>query len=643
MSSHRPPAMLMDFSNMFSRNAEADLPATPTAAGAAGPAGRGSGGSSGNDDDTPTPPPRRLGRAPVPSPLQGSADSDYVASPRRDADAAELAGLAAFVNQNLQALGYAARPLDFRAGGGGGSGDQQKILQILQRLLQQRKADQRSHGDARARSRKLEASNTRLASERAKLQTKVRCLEQDVASCQLTVKQMEKRAKRDRKSFEQCKSELEKRNTVLSQRDTSYQAKLRKQEVDYDRLKQRLSNVVAKGGSTSGSAASRATRGSRLGRKAQAWAAPADDQARLRVLGASAAAAQQQSLEATVIRDLEEQQHDLRAENDELRGDLAELHETLRDLTCRFERSERLLRAAGKRRLASGASSSLSSPVPAQLNMLSEDNLQISLPLEWIRHSVVGSMKLQAEALRNRIDVLDAAIRAQHEGGQPEAQAESTLTGELHRALDEARAIIVEQDSLIQRSMSQRRKARRLFSEQRKRHPGGGGGGDRRLSIGSNIDVSFGGRLSIGSDVGSGDVCGTGTPRLSFGGAALTALDVETLNVEMEELATEKEWLAQERQSLEASRKKFEAERDTFTRKMLKLGGLGAENIAPKRVDAADHDECPKGLPGLRLSTTGISEDGHGADEASPVFMPVAATPGTTALLNRLGISSGRF
>ena len=76
--------------------------------------------------------------------------------------------------------------------------------------------------------------------ERLQLKLQVKGLEKDVKTALFQIDEQTKKFKKEKKILEDVKIQLEKRCVRLQTRDTSYQAKIRKKEVEYEKLKERL-------------------------------------------------------------------------------------------------------------------------------------------------------------------------------------------------------------------------------------------------------------------------------------------------------------------------------------------------------------------------------------------------------------------
>ena len=117
-----------------------------------------------------------------------------------------------------------------------------KILKTIQKLTSQRRRDIALIESTSNRLKACEADRKRLSSDKKQLKLQVKGLEKDVKTALFQIDEQTKKFKKEKKILEDVKIQLEKRCVRLQTRDTSYQAKIRKKEVEYEKLKERLQN-----------------------------------------------------------------------------------------------------------------------------------------------------------------------------------------------------------------------------------------------------------------------------------------------------------------------------------------------------------------------------------------------------------------
>ena len=152
------------------------------------------------------------------------------------------------VNNALVSLGYETLPaFDSPSSGTHMSTPQKtknttKVLRTIQKLASQRRRDMALIESTSNRLKACEADRRRLSSDKKQLLLQVKGLESDLKNALFQIEAKEKKYKKHKKQLEDVKVQLEKRCARLQTRDMSYQAKIRKKEVEYEKLKERLQN-----------------------------------------------------------------------------------------------------------------------------------------------------------------------------------------------------------------------------------------------------------------------------------------------------------------------------------------------------------------------------------------------------------------
>ena len=438
----------------------------------------------------------------------------------------ELGDRAHHLNQNLETLGFkAALPLTVFAhaqGGNASTQDLRSIMDVIQTLLAQRRRDMNQLDSLRINQRKLDSNFRRLAVEKNNLAAKCGVIQREVEESRLHLQRMKQKQKQQRRLYEEAKSSQERCISTLEKREASYVAKLRKQEVDYNKLRARLRKLSnadkteciaskSKIQMTLGQTLKRATGNGRLRRM------------RKENMGRNCTPAP--SVSDISALHLEEKLKLLHSENNEFREICNDLQECVFDCSRRVEQVERVLLCSQRAgRSGSGClEDTLSSNAAA-------------LPLEWIRLSTVGNIKTKVLELNDRIASLDVQRQV---GQQSSPLAEHNKDG---GALAEARDIISEQSLLIRYYLLQRRRARKLLSERRGHIALRRSLGRRSCSNSSSGECEH----MIGSQ--------NGLLNLATTSGTINLISVEILSMEQEMLEQEKKWLKQERKSLKKSR-----------------------------------------------------------------------------------------
>lgn len=140
------------------------------------------------------------------------------------------------VNNNLVGLGYPTMPLL----DGLSAEDSAHIVRLIQKLTSQRRRDMTLIEQTSSKLKALSSDRKRLANDKQQLKGQVAANKTEISGLAYQLETLQKKMKREKKMYDEHKRELEKKCVRLETRDTSYQAKIRKQEVAYDRLKARL-------------------------------------------------------------------------------------------------------------------------------------------------------------------------------------------------------------------------------------------------------------------------------------------------------------------------------------------------------------------------------------------------------------------
>lgn len=153
------------------------------------------------------------------------------------------------VNNALSSLGYEALPVPFECTttatteqDNSNTNSTLKILKTIQKLTSQRRRDISLIESTSNRLKSCNANRKRLSSDKSRLLLQVQGLESDLKNVLIQMEAKDEKYRKEKKMLIDIKNQLEKRCARLQTRDTSYQAKLRKKEVEYEKLKERLQN-----------------------------------------------------------------------------------------------------------------------------------------------------------------------------------------------------------------------------------------------------------------------------------------------------------------------------------------------------------------------------------------------------------------
>ena len=237
-------ASLMDFTSMF-KDGEPELPAEDSTVSSSSLSGMPSIATSASS----SPPSSVFGSDKGISPVLAAGvsvlgDSSSISTSPLVADELQL------VNNGLVALGMGPLP----ALEGLSAESSSKIFHVIRKLTSQRRRDILLIESSASRVKKLQSERKRLSGDKKQLQARVKGLESDLSGLNYQIEHDSKVWKREKRVYEEGKKELENRCIRLQTRDTSYQAKMRKKEVEYERLRNRLC-----GGGTGSSSSSRSS------------------------------------------------------------------------------------------------------------------------------------------------------------------------------------------------------------------------------------------------------------------------------------------------------------------------------------------------------------------------------------------------
>ncbi|KAL4102359.1 hypothetical protein PRIC1_006104 [Phytophthora ramorum] len=402
-------------------------------------------------------------------------------------------------------------------------------------------------------------------------------LKQNSAQKENVFKAKEKASITERKTLQVEKKALEVNCARLQGVETAYKAQLRRKDVDYARLKKSLQDAVARSAKEKrGMAIAKTLNGVR-------------ERKQVSTTGQSKEA----KLTKQIMENLEQKKAELLFDNEALARRYDKLQHQLESLTSQYKKAVQLFLAqknleGDAEELEKLASAPIDDFTPTPFNMATKEGIP-----QYISQSM--------EVLNDKLKQLEHVIR--NELPSAEARSDKEVIKRLRQKLDDAHAIIKEQDQLLQASLSS------AAIDVQVNH------GKSNRSIASKTTR----RASPVPDNNSPD-----------------ADAQEYLNHEKGQLAVLRENLEKERRLLQEQAVKLDKDRLEFEiAKQGQLFGSPQEPASsfPRKRPLPDSPDCSTPKQQRRAKRWDLD----GPD--SPFDIPVSATPGTAALLKKIGIN----
>ncbi|KAE9313098.1 hypothetical protein PF008_g19824 [Phytophthora fragariae] len=416
------------------------------------------------------------------------------------------------------------------------------------------------------------------------LTTDLETLKQNSAQKENVFKAKEKALLGERKTLQIEKKALEVNCARLQGVETAYKAQLRRKDVDYARLKKSLQDAVAR--------AAKEKRGMAI---AKTLNGP-----RERKQVSMTNQSKESKLTKQIMDNLERKKAELLFDNDALAKSYDVLQHQLESLTSQYRKAVQLFLAqknleGDAEELEKLASAPIDNFTPTPFNMATKEGIP-----QYISVSMA--------ALGEKLKQLEHVIR--NELPSAEARSDKEVIKRLRQKLDDAHAIINEQDQLLQASLSS-----------------------------PPLDVRAGGgsqKIAVKRDRLKERAARAAETRSSPDANAEEAVEQEksALTVLRENLEKERKLLQEQAVKLDKDRLEFEiAKRD-------QMFGLSKDTVASSRqrpspsvLDSATGSGCSTPKRQRRAKRLDLI----GPD--SPFDIPVSATPGTAALLKKIGIN----
>ncbi|ETP30918.1 hypothetical protein F442_20173 [Phytophthora nicotianae P10297] len=260
------------------------------------------------------------------------------------------------------------------------------------------------------------------------LMTDIETLKQNFAQKENVFKAKEKNLMAERKTLQMDKKALEVNCARLQGVETAYKAQLRRKDVDYARLKKSLQDAVTR--------AAKEKRGMAIAKTLNG--------VRERKQAAMANQSKESKLTKQIMDNLERKKAELLLDNEALAKSYDTLQHHLESLTSQYKKAVQLFLAqknleGDAEELEKLASAPIDDFTPTPFNMATK---------EGIPQFISTSM----EALDEKLKQLEHVIR--NELPSAEARSDKEVIKRLRQKLDDAHAIIKEQDQLLQASLS---------------------------------------------------------------------------------------------------------------------------------------------------------------------------------------------
>ncbi|KAG4050312.1 hypothetical protein PC123_g14440 [Phytophthora cactorum] len=383
------------------------------------------------------------------------------------------------------------------------------------------------------------------------LTTDLETLKQNFAQKENVFKAKEKSLMAERKTLQMEKKSLEVNCARLQGVETAYKAQLRRKDVDYARLKKSLQDAVAR--------AAKEKRGMAIAKTLNG--------VRERKQASMTHQSKESKLTKQIMDNLERKKAELLFDNEALAKSYDTLQHHLESLTSQYKKAVQLFLAqknleGDAEELEKLAKAPIDDFTPTPFNMATK---------EGIPQYISASM----EALDEKLKQLEHVIR--NELPSAEARSDKEVIKRLRQKLDDAHAIINEQDQLLQASLSS------------------------------------------------------------------PAVDVRVADARSSPNAAAEEDVAQKKSELTVLRQNLEKERRLLQEQAVKLDKdrLDFEIAKRDQVFASSDDammsSSPVGCSTPKRQGRAKRFDVDGPD--SPFDIPVSATPGTAALLKKIGIN----
>ncbi|KAF4046918.1 Afadin- and alpha-actinin-binding domain-containing protein [Phytophthora infestans] len=393
------------------------------------------------------------------------------------------------------------------------------------------------------------------------LTTDLETLKQNFAQKENVLKAKEKSLLAERKTLQVEKKALEVNCARLQGVETAYKAQLRRKDVDYARLKKSLQDAVAR--------AAKEKRGMAIAKTLNGL--------RERKQASTTKQSKESKLTKQIMDNLERKKAELLLDNEALAKSYDALQHHLESLTSQYKKAVQLFLAqknleGDAEELEKLARAPIDDFTPTPFNMATKE----SIP-QYISASM--------EALDGKLKQLEHVIR--NELPSAEARSDREVIKRLRRKLDDAHAIIKEQDQLLQASLS-----------------------------------------SPAADV-----------RVKKKRDGLTKLVVDKVGARSSPNVAFEEEMAQEKSELAVLRQNLEKERRLLQEQAVKLDKDRLEFEIGKRDEMFfTPDDAMLSSSSTSCLTPKRQRRSKRFDLDSPIDMPVSATPGTAALLKKIGI-----
>ncbi|ETL26689.1 hypothetical protein L916_19678 [Phytophthora nicotianae] len=406
------------------------------------------------------------------------------------------------------------------------------------------------------------------------LMTDIETLKQNFAQKENVFKAKEKNLMAERKTLQMDKKALEVNCARLQGVETAYKAQLRRKDVDYARLKKSLQDAVTR--------AAKEKRGMAIAKTLNG--------VRERKQAAMANQSKESKLTKQIMDNLERKKAELLLDNEALAKSYDTLQHHLESLTSQYKKAVQLFLAqknleGDAEELEKLASAPIDDFTPTPFNMATK---------EGIPQFISTSM----EALDEKLKQLEHVIR--NELPSAEARSDKEVIKRLRQKLDDAHAIIKEQDQLLQASLSSPAIDVRV------------GNGKSHQSIAAERH----GLKKRATDIA--------------GARSSPSIAAE------EDVAQEKNELAVLRQNLEKERRLLQEQAVKLDKDRLEFE-IGKRDQMFTSSDDAMVSASLSGCTTPKRQRRAERLDLDGPD--SPFDIPVSATPGTAALLKKIGIN----
>ncbi|KAG6590852.1 uncharacterized protein IUM83_19104 [Phytophthora cinnamomi] len=414
------------------------------------------------------------------------------------------------------------------------------------------------------------------------LTTDLETLKQNCAQKENVFKAKEQALKTERKTLQVEKKTLEVNCARLQGVETAYKAQLRRKDVEYARLKKNLQDAVAR--------AAKEKRGMAI---AKTLNGP-----RERKQASTINQSKESKLTKQIMDNLERKKAELLFDNEALAKSYDVLQHQLESLTSQYKKAVHLFLAqknleGDAEELEKLASAPIDDFTPTPFNMATKEGIP-----QYISESMA--------ALEEKLKQLEHVIR--NELPSAEARSDKDVIKRLREKLDDAHAIINEQDQLLQASLSST-----VVDI-------GAGGGNQKIAAKRD-------RLKI-------PAARAGKTRSSPDANAEEDVEQEksALTVLRENLEKERRLLQEQAVKLDKDRLEFEiAKRDQmFGSSKDTVSSTSRERASPSVLDSAGCSTPKRQRRAKRLDLDGPD---------SPFDIPVSATPVTAALLKKIGIN----